>query len=519
MTARAALLEPPRVDAFTGRHVKARLSTLIVDDDPTSREILARILNYAGHTAIVAASAEQALELFEQHHPDMVLMDIVLPGMDGCDAMKLMKRARAPEWLPVILVSVRDSDGEVLEGLRAGADDYLTKPVKLDHVLAKVRNTSRTLALQSQLSHSSSFARVIMDHIAEALLCCDQAGVVQTSNQAAERLFGFGPGELKGLPLSALLADTVPSPFPSPSAPRHLFGTGRRKSGEVFSIETKQTTVLIDQQPLAVLTLRDVTSQLEEERRILNDASALREYKQEKERENALAREMLERFQRRGGPGTESVASVTHAATGFSGDVVAARRSPSGRLYVMLADATGHGLAAAISLVPALSVLHAMADQDCSLGEIAGELNDKMLRLLPTGHFLAAALLRLDERRGSGELWVGGVPPVLILDSAGQMTRRFASNHFAFGVCATSASTLETTPFSWDRPCQMLLTTDGVTEAEGPYGDQFGEARLLNAVQQSDRHDRLRGITEALRAHLAGFPSGDDASIALVDLP
>jgi PAS domain S-box-containing protein len=500
------------------RHETSSLMVLIVDDDPTSRTILAGVLSHAGHVVLVASSAEEGLALFHEHQPHLVLMDVVLPGVSGCFAMNLMKEARAPHWLPVVLVSVRDTDQDVLAGLRAGADDYLTKPVKIDHVLAKVRNISRSLALQAQLSHSLGFARAIMDHIAEALLCCDASGLVQRSNRAAEQLFGYDAGELEGVDLSTLLPDSLPSCFPGQGAPSHFFGTGQRKDGALFSIESKQTAVTIDERPLAVITLRDVTEQLREERRLLNDAAALREYKRTEEHENGLARQMLDRFQKRG-PGTERVRSFTEAATGFSGDVVAANRSPSGKLFTMLADATGHGLTAAISLVPALSVLHGMVARDRSLSELAAELNTKLLELLPTGRFMAAALVCIDERERWGEIWVGGVPPVLMVDSKGTVTQRFESTHFAFGVCSTDPSTLETTRFSWNETQQLVLASDGVTEAEAPCGDHFGEEGLLRALRQAEPEQRLERMTQALREHLGGFPCSDDASIAVVELP
>lgn len=508
----------PPLDEVAQRIVVAPLKTLIVDDDPVAREMLARMLRKANHLAILASSAEQGLELFERHQPDMVLMDVVLPGIDGCQAMCLMKQARAPRWLPVILVSVRDTHEQVLEGLRAGADDYLSKPVKLDHVLAKVRNTSRSLRLQTQLSHSLGLARAIMDHIAEALLCCDDAGVVQASNKAAERLFGYGSGELRGERVATLLADTVPSNFPGRMAPPHLFGTARRRDGTLFSVQSQQTTVEIEGQVLAVMTLRDVTEQLDEERRLLNDAARLREYKAAREAENALAQELLDRLQRREGPDTKCVQSFTAAATGFSGDVVVAVRSPAGKVFVMLADATGHGLAAAISLVPALSVLHAMVARECALSEIVAELNTKMKELLPTGRFLAGALLCVDEGSRRGEIWVGGVPAVLLIDTEGRVTHRFESTHLAFGIVPSDEDTRAVASFSWETPAQLVLTSDGVLEAEGPYGEHFGEQRLIDALQHAPGSDRLKSVVDALHVHLGGLPSGDDASIAIVRL-
>src|SRR6185369_16817314 len=166
-------LERISPNEVTRRLAVSHLRTLVVDDDPISRQMLAMVLARAGHSTLLASSAEEGLELYHRHAPDMVLMDIMLPGMDGRQAMQLMKEARGASWLPVILISVMDMPEEVLAGLRAGADDYLTKPIRVDQVLATLRNTSRTLLLQTQLASALRFGHVISEHIHEAMLCCD----------------------------------------------------------------------------------------------------------------------------------------------------------------------------------------------------------------------------------------------------------------------------------------------------------------------------------------------------------
>ena len=508
---------PP--NEVTRRLAVSHLKTLVVDDDPTSRQMLAMVLARAGHSALLASSAEEGLELFHRHAPDMVLMDIMLPGMDGCQAMQLMKEARGASWLPVILISVMDTPEEVLAGLRAGADDYLTKPIRVDQVLAKLRNTSRTLLLQTQLASALRFGQVIREHIHEAMLCCDDAGLIQTANKAAESVFGYAPGTLVGNDSGQILSDVGPKPGVRGQSDASMYGIGRKQNGELFSIEVRQTVVELDGKMLTLMTLRDVSRQLAEERRMLNDAAQLREYKSARETENALAREMLDRLIRHDTCQTRSLSYSTEAATGFSGDVVIALRSPSGRLFVVLADATGHGLAAAISLVPALAVLHAMVARECSLKQIVSELNDKMLELMPVGRFLAGAVVCLDKRARRGELWVAGVPALLLIEPDGRLKQRFESEHLAFGIVPSSAETADVTSFEWSGPCQLVLTSDGVLEAENLNGEPFGEARLLRTLRAASCSERLESVTRAVRQHLGGLPASDDASIAIVDLP
>jgi len=494
------------------------IKTLVVDDDRTSLELMGRLLQRAGHIPLLADSAERALTLFHENQPDIVLMDIVLPGMDGREAMRRMKEARKDGWLPVILVSVKDTAAEVLQGLREGADDYLTKPLRVEPTLAKIRNLARSLQAQRELKQSLQLTRAIMDHIGEALLCCDERGVVRASNHAAEQLFGYEAGELPGLHVSTLLPDTSGSVRPPPGGVIEVLGCGRARDGRVFSIEARHSTVCLADHQLVVYTIRDVTERLREERRALNDAARLMEYKDAREHENLLAREMLDKLLHRDRQQPTNVHFTSEAATGFSGDAVAALRAPDGKLFVFLADATGHGLAAAISLVPALSVLHAMVERGCALRAIVAELHDKLQALMPVGRFLAACLICLDEEARTGEIWSGGMPPVLLLSIDGRPQQRFEAEHLALGIVPCSPEVSTTRSFTWHRGEQLILATDGVLEAENINGEQFGEARLVGHLEAASASERIESVKRALGEHLSGLPLGDDASLVCLDL-
>ena len=519
MTTRFAQ-EEPTLEEITRSVGSKRTKTLVVDDDDVSRTLLVKLLLHLGHEAIAASSAEEGLEKFAKEEPDLVLMDVVLPGMDGVQALQLMKVARGERWLPVILVSVKDASSEILLGLRAGADDYLTKPIVINQVVAKLRNLTESLALHNQLRSSLRFSRAVMDHMLDGLLCVDDAGRILASNPAAERMFGYQTGQLVGGDFDQISLGGSPI---SMARGRHIggrtFGTGVRSEGSHFQYEAQISTVELDLRTVTVMTLRDIDRQLDEERRILNDAARLREYHAEREAENKLGREMLDRLlYRNGATVVPNVSYSSDAATGFSGDVVLALRSPTGKLFVMMADATGHGLAAAISLVPALSVLHAMVDRDRPLSEVVKEMNSKLCLLTPVDRFVAATIVRLDEAARRGEIWVGGMPSVLLVDPSGNALQSFESQHAPLGITPSDDVLAATEAFDWAAGVQMIMISDGVLEAESPLGEQFGEARVLGALGSAACPDRLAGIRAALKEHLSGFSAGDDASIAVINL-
>jgi DNA-binding response OmpR family regulator len=119
---------------------------LLVDDDALLRRSLAFNLEKAGYQASTAANAEDALELARHDPPDLVLLDIGLPGMDGLDALR---RFQAEVQVPVIFVTARRRDLDEVLGLELGADDYVTKPFEMDVLLARIKAVLRRSRLQA----------------------------------------------------------------------------------------------------------------------------------------------------------------------------------------------------------------------------------------------------------------------------------------------------------------------------------------------------------------------------------
>ncbi|MDO9173476.1 MAG: response regulator transcription factor [Actinomycetota bacterium] len=113
---------------------------LVVDDEAQIRKALSVNLTARGYTVDVAASGEEALAVAAAHHPDLVLLDLGLPGIDG---VAVVEGLRGWTTVPIIMLSVRDSEAEKVRALDAGADDYVTKPFGMNEVLARVRAAQR----------------------------------------------------------------------------------------------------------------------------------------------------------------------------------------------------------------------------------------------------------------------------------------------------------------------------------------------------------------------------------------
>ena len=114
-----------------------RGSVLVVDDEPTIAEVVSRYLERAGYRTRVAATGPQALELAAHQRPDLVVLDLMLPGIDG---LEVMRRLRQPEGRPIatILLTAKGDESDRVIGLRLGADDYVVKPFSPAELVARV---------------------------------------------------------------------------------------------------------------------------------------------------------------------------------------------------------------------------------------------------------------------------------------------------------------------------------------------------------------------------------------------
>jgi two-component system, OmpR family, KDP operon response regulator KdpE len=113
---------------------------LVVDDEPQIRRALGINLRARGYDVDLAESGEEALELAARHHPDVVVLDLGLPGIGG---VEVIEGLRGWSRVPVIVLSVRDSEADKVAALDAGADDYVTKPFGMDELLARLRAALR----------------------------------------------------------------------------------------------------------------------------------------------------------------------------------------------------------------------------------------------------------------------------------------------------------------------------------------------------------------------------------------
>ena len=124
---------------------------LVVDDTPANVKLLADLLAVKGFSVATAASGEEALAKLAVEKPDLVLLDVMMPGLSGYDVCRRIRAEPETALLPVVLVTSLDPQGERLKGIEAGADDFLSKPINQPELFARVRSLLRVKALQDEV--------------------------------------------------------------------------------------------------------------------------------------------------------------------------------------------------------------------------------------------------------------------------------------------------------------------------------------------------------------------------------
>lgn len=372
------------------------LRVMVVDDTAVNRQILKVFLERLGYIFLGAGDGDEALATFVRERPDVVLMDVMMPQVNGYEATRRIRELSGERWVPVIFISALDRNDNLIDGLEAGGDDFMSKPINFIVLDAKLRSLRRMVALQRRV---------------EA-------------------------------------------------------------------------------------------------------------YRERQEREHALTREIVERQMSRPGLNDPCVHYWVSPAQDFSGDIVAAARAADGKLFALLADGCGHGLAPAISVMPVLSMFYSLVEADTSpdLPHIIGELNRQLVATLPGGRFVASAMLCIDQAKQQADIWVGGLPMLFWLNADGRVHQSFPSDHLALGIVETDAELLLHCHVHWQPGDCFVVCSDGLLESPVVGGEAFGVERFAALLESCPRdQDLLTHVRRGLAQQLADSAPADDISLLIVD--
>jgi two-component system, HptB-dependent secretion and biofilm response regulator len=359
------------------------LKILVVDDNPSNRKILRGVLVHNNHQVIEAESGEAAIICFSEEQPDLVLMDIMMPGMDGRECASHIKSLAGEIYTPIIYVTALDANIALPSALAAGGDDYVTKPINFEVLNSKIAVHQRIRELHRELAEKN---RQLALH-----------------NLRLER-----EQELTS----------------------HFFDTALRQS--------------------------------------YLDPDILRHH--------------------------------ISAAAIFNGDMLLVERGPSGGLYILVGDFTGHGLGAAIGTLPVAQIFFSMAKQGAWLGEIARAINDALRAFLPRDMFLSAGLFELAANGKLISIWNGGMPPSYVLNPHTGLLRKLESQHVPLGILPDTQFNTATQVFEVSLGERMYQFTNGLYEATNNTGDMFGDTRLPHLLANAKAN-----LFDAIITELASF--------------
>lgn len=189
---------------------------LVVDDDPGVSSLLTRLLTTEGYSVCVAADAASALEAVASHNPDVILLDVVLPDGDGFVLCQTLKRDALTRMTPVILVTGLTDRESRIKGRQAGADDFLTKPVDAQELLARVGSLTRVKRYTDDLESTASVITTLIVMI-ETRDGYTEGHCHRMSNYAAAvgRALGLGNPDLQALHRGGFLHDIGMLAIPS----------------------------------------------------------------------------------------------------------------------------------------------------------------------------------------------------------------------------------------------------------------------------------------------------------------
>jgi PAS domain S-box-containing protein len=182
--------------AVNPRQAKSQFEVLVVDDEKTNRQILTQILSLQKkYTATQASSGAEALTLIKNgYKPDIILMDVMMPDMTGLEVTQKLRKRWQADQLPILLVTAKNQVKDIVDGLEAGANDYLTKPIYKDELLAKIRTHLHIKELKAETlrlaREQEEKVRQFLEAVPVGIAVLDGKGKACYFNQMAQKLLG-----------------------------------------------------------------------------------------------------------------------------------------------------------------------------------------------------------------------------------------------------------------------------------------------------------------------------------------
>jgi serine phosphatase RsbU (regulator of sigma subunit) len=211
--------------------------------------------------------------------------------------------------------------------------------------------------------------------------------------------------------------------------------------------------------------------------------SSLQRYYDQAEQELELAKSLMQNMTEYSSDYIDdSVHVYSNALEDINGDIaITYRSSKDNNLYALLADATGHGLSAAISQIPLTQTFYQMAEKGYSVSAIVREMNNTLKKLLPADRFVTATIALINPESRFMEVWNGSNPSPIFVDKDGNILKEFSETNFALGIVNNEVLDSTTDVFVWPEDGELILYSDGIVDLKNEAGELFG----LNGIRRA----------------------------------
>lgn len=251
-------------------------------------------------------------------------------------------------------------------------------------------------------------------------------------------------------------------------------------------------------------------------RALATSRAQLEAYHQAAEEERALVSDLMKRMMQPERMVDERVQFRLHPADLVSGDLIAFHRAHNDRLYLMLADSTGHGLPAALNLLPVNHVFYSMAEKGLPVSQMVEEMNWAVKRQSPADRFVSAFVACIDSYNHIIESWNGGIPAAMMVNEAGNVYHSILPNNLPLGILDRTF-VARTDMFQWNCHSQLVVYSDGLVEAEDEQGEAWGEGSIQRVMAATAKRDRFDALFDGVHAHLGARRAFDDMTLMMID--
>jgi PAS domain S-box-containing protein len=504
---------------------------LVIDDEKIIRERMKKLLDLDDYETFTAEDGQKGLEIFHKERPEVALVDIKMPGMDGIEVLKKIKEES--KETQVILITGHGGVETAIEALKEGAFGYVQKPIDYDALEIELNRALEKREMQKRLDqyvHRLEAAHAELDQIfntaGDGMLVIDRDFNVLRSSETFHTISGVNRHETLGKKCYEV--------FPSPHCHTSDCSLNRVVSGverveyevERRHADGKRIHCIVTATPFIgpdgeltgiVQNYKDVSKRKRAEEALEEAHDKLDSLYTQLQHEHEIATQVFANVVRENDIDSGNLKVLLSPMDIVGGDLFLAAAGPSTSQYVFLGDFTGHGLSAAIGAISVSDIFYTMAGKGHSIAKMVREINQKLNRVLPTGLFLCACFIELDYTRGTLTAWNGGLPDALITGGQGGIKKRLPSMHLPLGVVGNDKLDTSVEAVRVSHGDRIYIYTDGVVEAVNNQGEMFEQQRLEEHFVHILEPD---GLFDEICGSLAAFRSGsvqkDD--IAIVEI-